>query len=100
MRDGSIFTSAVIDAQAYDRIISYIEHARSGADGAEIIFGGTYDNSKGFFIQPTLVTVINWDSKLLTEVNLSRNLLNLPLVLCDQILNILGKNVAHVNLLI
>lgn len=63
-----MFMSAVIDAKAFDRIVSYIEHARKGNDGAEIIFGGSYDNSKGYYIQPTLVRVNNWKSKLLTEV--------------------------------
>uniref|UniRef100_A0A914ZVL4 Multifunctional fusion protein n=1 Tax=Parascaris univalens TaxID=6257 RepID=A0A914ZVL4_PARUN len=67
VRDGSVFMSAVIDANAFDRIVSYIEYARKGNDGAEIIFGGSCDNAKGYYIQPTLVRVNNWKSKLLTE---------------------------------
>ncbi|MCP9262247.1 Delta-1-pyrroline-5-carboxylate dehydrogenase, mitochondrial [Dirofilaria immitis] len=47
--------------------ISYIDYAKTGTDGAKIIFGGTYDDSKGYFIQPTLIKVDKWDSKLLKE---------------------------------
>ncbi|VDM09515.1 unnamed protein product [Wuchereria bancrofti] len=67
VRDGSIFMTAVIDAKAFKSIRSYIDYAKTGADGAKIIFGGTYDDTKGYFIQPTLVQVDRWDSKLLRE---------------------------------
>ncbi|VDK42186.1 unnamed protein product [Anisakis simplex] len=67
VRDGSIFMSAVIDAKAFKRITSYIDHAKKGNDGAQIIFGGDYDSSKGYFIQPTMIKVNDWNSKLLTE---------------------------------
>ncbi|VDN83766.1 unnamed protein product [Brugia pahangi] len=67
VRDGSIFMTAVIDAKAFKSIRSYIDYAKTGADGAKIIFGGTYDDTKGYFIQPTLVQVDKWDSKLLRE---------------------------------
>lgn len=62
--------TAVIDAKAFKSIRSYIDYAKTGADGAKIIFGGTYDDTKGYFIQPTLVQVDKWDSKLLREVYL------------------------------
>lgn len=62
--------TAVIDAKAFKSISSYIDYAKTGADGAKIIFGGTYDDTKGYFIQPTLIQVDKWDSKLLTEVYL------------------------------
>lgn len=68
VRDGSIFMTAVIDAKAFKTITSYIDYAKSGADGAKIIFGGNYDDSKGYFIQPTLVEVNKWDSSLIREV--------------------------------
>lgn len=66
--------TAVIDAKAFKSIRSYIDYAKTGADGAKIIFGGTYDDSKGYFIQPTLVQVDKWDSKLLKEVYLNLSL--------------------------
>jgi 1-pyrroline-5-carboxylate dehydrogenase len=48
------FMGAVIDRKAYDKITGYIKHAEK-ADGVEIIAGGEYDDSKGYFIDPTLV---------------------------------------------
>ena len=60
--------SAVIDAKAFARLKAAIDYAKGGADGAKIIYGGTYDDSKGYFIQPTLIQVTNPDSKLLKEV--------------------------------
>lgn len=52
--DFSNFVNAVIDARAFDNIVSYIEHARED-DEAEIIYGGNYDDSTGYFIEPTLI---------------------------------------------
>lgn len=67
VRDGTIFMSAVIDEKSFKNIVAYIDYARSGADGAEIVFGGTYDSSQGYFIRPTLIKVDGWESKLLKE---------------------------------
>jgi 1-pyrroline-5-carboxylate dehydrogenase len=50
------FMGAVIDRKAFDKITGYIKHAQE-ADNVEILAGGTYDDSKGYFIQPTLVQV-------------------------------------------
>ena len=52
--DFSNFVNAVIDGRAYDKIVSYIEQARE-SDDAEIIYGGDYDDSTGYFIEPTLI---------------------------------------------
>uniref|UniRef100_A0A0N5AWL2 Multifunctional fusion protein n=1 Tax=Syphacia muris TaxID=451379 RepID=A0A0N5AWL2_9BILA len=67
VRDGSIFMGGIIDESAFHSIVDYIEYAKTGADGAKIIYGGGYDSTKGYFIQPTLVEVEKWDSKLLKE---------------------------------
>ncbi|MBL7941356.1 MAG: aldehyde dehydrogenase family protein, partial [Flavobacteriales bacterium] len=56
--DFSNFVNAVIDRKAYNKIVSYIEYIKSQAD-AEIIAGGTYDDSKGYFIHPTIVLTTN-----------------------------------------
>ena len=45
--------NAVIDKSAFDNIISYIDYAKIDND-AKIIFGGGYDDSKGYFIEPTV----------------------------------------------
>ncbi len=52
--DFSNFFNAVIDERAFDKIAGYIDHAKNDPD-AEIIAGGTYDKSKGYFIDPTVI---------------------------------------------
>ncbi len=52
--DFSCFMNAVIDRSAFKTITGYIEHARKSRD-AKIICGGGYDDSKGFFIEPTII---------------------------------------------
>jgi 1-pyrroline-5-carboxylate dehydrogenase len=44
----------VIDQRAFDKNKSYIDHAAQSSD-AEIICGGEYDDSKGFFVRPTII---------------------------------------------
>ncbi len=51
--DFSNFINAVIDEKAFDSISGYI--ARAKADGLEIIAGGNYDKSNGYFIEPTVI---------------------------------------------
>ena len=52
------FIGAVIDEKAFDKIASYIEFIKEQSD-AEIIAGGGYDKSKGYFIDPTVVVTTN-----------------------------------------
>ncbi|RPD46666.1 L-glutamate gamma-semialdehyde dehydrogenase [Paracnuella aquatica] len=54
VEDFGNFINAVIDERSFDRIARYIDNAK-GAKDAEIIAGGTYDKSKGYFIQPTVI---------------------------------------------
>lgn len=58
VRDFTNFTSAVIDERAFTKLSGAIEQARSSAD-AEIVAGGRYDRSKGWYIRPTLITSDN-----------------------------------------
>jgi len=48
------FMCAVIDKPAFESITGYIEHAKK-SDDHSILAGGGYDDSKGWFIEPTLV---------------------------------------------
>lgn len=64
--DFSIFMGAVIDDKAFKRITSYIDHAKSSPN-LEIIAGGEYDDSKGYFIQPTIVVTNSPTEKIMTE---------------------------------
>ncbi|MGC9470557.1 MAG: L-glutamate gamma-semialdehyde dehydrogenase [Bacteroidales bacterium] len=52
--DFTNFMNAVIDEAAFDKITSYIERAREDKE-ADVIIGGGYDKSKGFFIEPTVI---------------------------------------------
>ncbi|MBU4195115.1 MAG: L-glutamate gamma-semialdehyde dehydrogenase [Actinobacteria bacterium] len=60
------FMNAVIDREAFDKIVGYIEFAREDPD-MEILCGGTYDDSEGYFIQPTVVQSRDPRSKLMSE---------------------------------
>jgi 1-pyrroline-5-carboxylate dehydrogenase len=53
--DFSNFMAAVIDRAAFDSIKGYIEVARKRGSGARILAGGGCDDSKGYFIEPTLI---------------------------------------------
>jgi 1-pyrroline-5-carboxylate dehydrogenase len=52
--DFTNFVNAVIDEAAFESIVEYIEHAKQ-SDVEEILAGGGYDKSKGYFIEPTVV---------------------------------------------
>jgi 1-pyrroline-5-carboxylate dehydrogenase len=56
--DTSNFVNAVIDERAFDKIAGFIDYAKSQAD-AEIITGGNYDKSKGYYIEPTTIVTTN-----------------------------------------
>ncbi|WP_421763494.1 L-glutamate gamma-semialdehyde dehydrogenase [Ekhidna sp.] len=51
--DPSNFVNAVIDGVAFKKITGYIDQAKSDKD-VELVAGGNYDNSKGWFIEPTV----------------------------------------------
>lgn len=48
------FVNAVIDERAFDKISGFIADAKK-ADGVEVLIGGNYDKSKGYFIEPTIL---------------------------------------------
>lgn len=52
------FINAVIDERSFDKIAQYIDNAKAAPD-AEIIAGGTYDKSIGYFIHPTVIEAKN-----------------------------------------
>ncbi|UTW66307.1 L-glutamate gamma-semialdehyde dehydrogenase [bacterium SCSIO 12643] len=56
--DTNNFINAVIDERAFDKIASYIDYIKA-QDDAEILVGGNYDKSKGYFIEPTVVVTSN-----------------------------------------
>ncbi len=48
------FFNAVIDETSFDKLASYIDRTRQDKD-AEVIIGGGYDKTEGFFIEPTVI---------------------------------------------
>jgi 1-pyrroline-5-carboxylate dehydrogenase len=54
VEDFSNFINAVIDEASFDSLAGYIDNAKKDPD-VEILFGGTYDKSKGYFIEPTVL---------------------------------------------
>ena len=64
--DFTNFIGAVIDKPAFDSIVEYIEYAKKSKE-ADVIQGGAYDDSTGYFIEPTLVEVTDPKHKLMEE---------------------------------
>jgi len=53
------FINAVIDEKSFDNITGYIDRARKDRKDAQVIIGGKYDKSKGYFIEPTIIQAKN-----------------------------------------
>lgn len=56
--DFSNFINAVIDEKSFDKLAAAIDQAKKD-EGVEIVAGGTYDKSKGYFISPTVIRTDN-----------------------------------------
>jgi len=63
-RDFRNFMSAVIDKKAFDRIAGYIGDAKKGA---KVLQGGGCDDSKGYFVEPTLIETTDPSYRLMCE---------------------------------
>jgi len=60
------FMSAVIDKKSFDRVSGYIEHAKQSPN-TSIVAGGTYDESVGYFVQPTIVETTTPKDRIFSE---------------------------------
>ena len=58
--DFTNFVNAVIDETSFDKLASAIDAAKASPD-AEIVAGGTYDKSVGYFIAPTIIRAAKHD---------------------------------------
>ena len=56
--DFTNFMCAVIDKPSFDKLSMFIDNAKKDAD-AEVIAGGSYDDSVGYFIRPTVIETTN-----------------------------------------
>ena len=52
--DFSNFIGAVIDKKSFDNIVGYIDRAKTDS-GCDIVTGGNYDDSTGYFVEPTTI---------------------------------------------
>ncbi|PKP04989.1 MAG: 1-pyrroline-5-carboxylate dehydrogenase [Bacteroidetes bacterium HGW-Bacteroidetes-6] len=66
VKDLDNFMNAVIDKPSFDNIVKYIEYAKNAPD-AEIIAGGTADDSVGYFVQPTVIVTTDPHFKTIEE---------------------------------
>ena len=64
--DFTNFVNAVIDEKAFHNICSYIDFAKNDHEH-ELVIGGNYDKSIGYFIEPTIFLSTNPKSKLMCE---------------------------------
>ena len=64
--DFTNFMCAVIDKPAFDTITGYIDYAKKSSE-AEFVTGGQYDDSKGYFIDPTIILTTNPKFKTMEE---------------------------------
>jgi len=64
--DFTNFMTAVVSKKAFEDITGYIDFAKEAKD-AEVAIGGNYDSSKGWFIEPTVITTQNLEFKTFKE---------------------------------
>ncbi|MBN6886145.1 1-pyrroline-5-carboxylate dehydrogenase [Cytobacillus horneckiae] len=62
--DTSHFTGPVIDQAAFNKIMSYIE---IGKEEGKLMAGGEGDDSKGYFIQPTIFADLTPEARIMKE---------------------------------
>jgi len=56
--DPSNFVNAVIDKNSFEKCKGYIDRAKASGE-AEVAIGGKYDDSKGWFVHPTVIETTN-----------------------------------------
>jgi 1-pyrroline-5-carboxylate dehydrogenase len=92
IEDFTNFMGAVIDKGAFNTITEYIKYAKASSE-AEIITGGNFDDSKGYFIEPTTIVTTNPKFKtmeeeifgpVMTMYVYDDNKLDETLTLCDE----------------
>ena len=64
--DFNNFMTAVIHKDAFKRISNYIEYAKNSKD-CEILIGGNYDDSVGYFVEPTIILTSDHQFKTMKE---------------------------------
>ena len=65
--DFGVFLGALISEEAFDKVASYIDHARRHPETYEVLRGGVCDAAKGWFVSPALILSNDPEGKLMTE---------------------------------
>jgi len=60
------FVTAVIDGKAFNRIKGYLDYAKTSPN-LTVLAGGGYDDSKGYFIEPTIIQTSDPKDKMMQE---------------------------------
>uniref|UniRef100_A0A8C9ZUT5 Multifunctional fusion protein n=1 Tax=Sander lucioperca TaxID=283035 RepID=A0A8C9ZUT5_SANLU len=66
VKDFSTFFSAVIDDKSFARIKKWIDRAKSSSS-LKVIAGGNYDDSKGYFVEPTIIETTDPRDTIMSE---------------------------------
>ncbi|MBT6073087.1 MAG: aldehyde dehydrogenase family protein, partial [Euryarchaeota archaeon] len=91
-RDFTNFMTAVIDRRSFDKITGYIDRAKKDKS-CDVIVGGNYEDSVGWFIEPTIIVTSNPKSEtmvdeifgpVLTVYVYEDNMFDEVLTLCDE----------------
>ena len=64
--DFNNFMTAVIHKDAFKRISSYIDYVKKSEE-CKILYGGNYDDSVGYFVEPTIILTTNHQFKTMQE---------------------------------
>lgn len=67
VEDFDNYMGALIDESAFDKVTGYIQNAKENPEKYEILFGGDYDDSEGWFVEPTLIRSHEPKSRLMSE---------------------------------
>ena len=65
--DLGVAMGALINQDAFDKVKSYIQYAKEHPEEYEILYGGGYDDTDGWFVEPTLIVTTKPKSRLMTE---------------------------------
>ncbi|XP_037345678.2 delta-1-pyrroline-5-carboxylate dehydrogenase, mitochondrial [Pungitius pungitius] len=66
VEDFSTFFSAVIDNKSFARIKKWLDRAKSSS-ALKVVAGGNYDDSKGYFVEPTIIQTTDPRDAIMSE---------------------------------
>jgi 1-pyrroline-5-carboxylate dehydrogenase len=67
VEDLTPFMGALINEEAFNKVVHYIEYARGRPDKYEFVYGGRYDAATGWFVEPTIIRAHQPEGKLMSE---------------------------------